>query len=275
MVVYLVYHLVEQGNRFELEDEQRVFLLVTCILYRVFQFVEGAEIVICAFHWGTEGSYRPTDAQKRFGRAAIDAGADIVYGHHPHVLQPIEEYKDGYIFYSLGNFSFGGNHFPRDMDSAILQMEVIRDLEGNVSLGELTIIPVSISSRSGQNNFQPIPYEEGTKEYERTMSKLDGSFTGPDLVVDYSDMRPTEPPTEAPTQPPTEAPDQGGSDATEPGGSGDVTTPPATGGDSGDSGNSGDGGDSGSSGDSGNSGGAGDSGDSGSQTPPPAEGGEG
>jgi hypothetical protein len=62
-----------------------------------------------------------------------------------------------------------------------------------------------------QNNFQPTPYEEGTKEYDRTLSKLDGSFTGPDLVVNYDHLKPTEPPaTEAPagTEPPaaTEAP---------------------------------------------------------------------
>ena len=166
---------------------------------------QGAEIIICAFHWGTEGSYRPTAQQKQLAHAAIDAGADVVYGHHPHVLQPIEEYGDGYIFYSLGNFSFGGNHFPRDMDSAILQLEVVRDENGKVSLGELIRIPVSISSRAVQNNFQPIPYEEGSKEYDRTLSKLDGSFTGPDLVVNYDNLKPTQPPAET-TPPATDAP---------------------------------------------------------------------
>ena len=157
---------------------------------------QGAELVICAFHWGTEGSYRPTADQKSFARAAIDAGADIVYGHHPHVLQPIEEYKDGYIFYSLGNFSFGGNHFPRDMDSAIIQVELSRDENGKIRMDGLKIIPVCISSMKGQNNFQPTPYEEGTKEYDRTISKLDGTFTGPDLNVNYDHLKPTEPPTE-------------------------------------------------------------------------------
>ncbi len=165
---------------------------------------QGAEVIICAFHWGTEGSYRPTADQKKFARAAIDAGADIVYGHHPHVLQPIEEYGDGYILYSLGNFSFGGNHFPRDMDSALVQLHVIRDEQGKISLDGLTIIPVSISSMAVQNNFQPTPYEEGSAEYDRTLSKLDGSFTGPDLNVNYDHLKPTEPP--ATEHPATEAP---------------------------------------------------------------------
>ncbi|MBE6921890.1 MAG: CapA family protein [Ruminococcaceae bacterium] len=179
---------------------------------------QGAEIVICAFHWGTEGSYRPTAAQKNFGHTAIDAGADVVYGHHPHVLQPIEEYNGGYIFYSLGNFSFGGNHFPRDLDSALVQLTVIRDEKGKISLGELTRIPVSITSMAVQNNFQPTPYEEGTKEYDRTLSKLDGSFTGPDLNVNYDHLKPTEAPTEPPAA--TEAP-AAPTDAPE-------TQPPAT-----------------------------------------------
>ncbi len=168
---------------------------------------QGAEIIICAFHWGTEGSYRPTGDQKNFAHAAIDAGADIVYGHHPHVLQPIEEYKDGVIFYSLGNFSFGGNHFPRDMDSAIIQMQVIRDEDGKVSLGEMTIVPISISSMEGQNNFQPTPYAQGSTEYDRTLTKLDGTFTGPDLNVDYSHLKETEPTQGEETTPPaTQAP---------------------------------------------------------------------
>ena len=69
-------------------------------------------------HWGLEGSYRVTESQKQLGRAAIDAGADIVYGSHPHVLQQIDEYNGGYIVNSLGNWSFGGNTAPRDRDAA-------------------------------------------------------------------------------------------------------------------------------------------------------------
>lgn len=148
---------------------------------------DGAEIVICAMHWGVEGSYRPQGQHETWARMAIDAGADIVYGHHPHVLQRIEEYNGGIIYYSLGNFCFGGNNYPQDLDTAILQQEVIRDLDGSISLGELTIIPASCSSLPVQNNFQPTPYEEGTKEYDRAMSKLDGTFKGYDLTVDYGE----------------------------------------------------------------------------------------
>lgn len=147
---------------------------------------EGAEIVIVAAHWGVEGSYRPNGEQTNFAHNCIEYGADIVYGSHPHVLQKIETYKDKPIFYSMGNFCFGGNHWPPDLDSVILQQEVIRDENGEISLGELRIIPVSCNSlTTGQNNFQPTPCEEGSDRYKRIISKLDGSFKGANLNVDY------------------------------------------------------------------------------------------
>jgi poly-gamma-glutamate synthesis protein (capsule biosynthesis protein) len=147
---------------------------------------EGAELIVVSAHWGAEGSYRAAHTQIDMAHAAIDAGADIVYGHHPHVLQKIEEYNGGIIYYSLGNFVFGGHHWPQDLDSAVLQQEIIRSPEGEISLGELTIIPVSCSTLPAQNDFQPTPYEEGSEKYDRVLSKLDGTFKGRDLIVDYS-----------------------------------------------------------------------------------------
>jgi poly-gamma-glutamate synthesis protein (capsule biosynthesis protein) len=63
-----------------------------------------AELVFVSFHWGNQGEPQPTVYQKALGRKAIDLGADMVIGHHPHVLQPTETYKGKPIFYSLGNF---------------------------------------------------------------------------------------------------------------------------------------------------------------------------
>ena len=143
----------------------------------------GCDLVIFAPHWGVEGSYRPTEAQRELAHAVIDAGADIVWGSHPHVLQPIERYNDGIIFYSMGNFSFGGNGYPRDYDTALLQQEVIRTADGSVTLGELTIVPANVSSVADRNNYQPTPYEPGTKAYDRVLQKLDGTWTGPNLPI--------------------------------------------------------------------------------------------
>ena len=135
----------------------------------------GAEIVVCAFHWGEEQVYEPAQNEIDWGHIAIDAGADIVAGHHPHVLQPVEYYKNGVIFYSLGNFSFGGNANPTDTDSVILQQEVFRGPDGMVNLGSLNVIPVSITSTEGKNDYQPMPLEEGTEAYNRVMEKLFGA----------------------------------------------------------------------------------------------------
>ena len=137
---------------------------------------QGVDLVVVAPHWGGEGFYTPDKSQTEYAYAAIDAGADIVYGAHPHVLQPVEEYNGGIIYYSLGNFVFGGNSNPEDYDTAIFQQEVIRDAEGNVRLGELKVIPCSVSSASSYNNYQPTPYEEGSEEYNRVLAKVGGNW---------------------------------------------------------------------------------------------------
>lgn len=73
-----------------------------------------ADLVVVLIHWGYEYQTIEAPEQRALGRAMIDAGADLVIGHHPHVPQPIEEYGDGYIVYSLGNFVFDQN---RDEDT--------------------------------------------------------------------------------------------------------------------------------------------------------------
>lgn len=67
---------------------------------------ERAERVIVSFHWGGESEKQPKEYQRRLARLSVRAGADVVFGHHPHSIQPIERYRDGIIFYSLGNYFF-------------------------------------------------------------------------------------------------------------------------------------------------------------------------
>ena len=146
----------------------------------------GAEFIVCALHWGIEGSYQVTAGQMQVAHAAIDAGADLIYGSHPHVLQRTEEYGGKYIFYSLGNWSFGGNTAPRDRDTAIIQVSVKRDVDGTLSPEGFTCIPCALSGHDAYNDYQPCPLEPGTEAYDRAMSKLDGSWKGADLSIDYS-----------------------------------------------------------------------------------------
>lgn len=144
---------------------------------------QGVDLIIYAAHWGVEGSYRPHISQTELGHMAIDAGANIVFGSHPHVLQPIEEYGGGVIYYSLGNFSFGGNTAPRDYDTAIVQQEILVNGTGTVTLGERTVVPCSVSSVANFNNYQPTSYEPGSPEYERVLEKLSGTYRGANLPI--------------------------------------------------------------------------------------------
>lgn len=80
-----------------------------------------ADHVIVSFHWGKEGSGTVQPYQRSAAHQAIDAGADVVIGHHPHVLQGIELYKGGIIFYSLGNFTFASKSTTADV-SAIIRL---------------------------------------------------------------------------------------------------------------------------------------------------------
>lgn len=125
---------------------------------------KNCDLLIVSMHWGEEGVYKTSTEQRSVGHAAIDAGADIVIGHHPHVFGGIEEYKGKYIVYSLGNFCFGGNGNPSDKRCLIFQQTFNVDGNGNVSNGGINIIPAAVTGVSGKNNFQPIimPAERGT-----------------------------------------------------------------------------------------------------------------
>ena len=122
---------------------------------------DGAQLIVMIFHWGNETETVPDSNQTTLGRIAIDEGADLVCGHHPHVLQGIETYKGRNIVYSLGNFCFGGNSSPSDMDTMIYQQTFTIDADGVKKDNVTNIIPCSISSAAydGYNNYQPTPAE--------------------------------------------------------------------------------------------------------------------
>ena len=114
----------------------------------------GCVIVIPYFHWGQESKSYPDDTQREIGRYAVDCGADLVLGSHPHVIQTIEYYKDRIIAYSLGNFCFGGNSNPTDKDTFILQTYFnVRD--NNIIDRTYKIIPVTVSSVDYKNDYIP------------------------------------------------------------------------------------------------------------------------
>jgi len=116
----------------------------------------GVDLVVACCHWGIEGDHYPTDYQQNLGHKLIDAGADLVVGNHPHVLQGVEEYNGKIICYSLGNFSFGGNRNPADKNTAVYQ-QTFTFVDG-VLQSDITakIIPSRISGHDSYNDFQPM-----------------------------------------------------------------------------------------------------------------------
>lgn len=105
------------------------------------------DFTVVSFHWGAEKRQTPKDYQIYFAHLAIDSGADLVLGHHPHVLQGLELYKNRLIAYSLGNFAFG-SYSQHAVDSIILQVNLWRG-----GLLYARCLPINVDNR--QVEFQP------------------------------------------------------------------------------------------------------------------------
>lgn len=93
---------------------------------KIFEARGRADIVVVSLHWGEEYAKSPNAFQKQFARELIDAGADLIIGHHPHVIQKYERYKNGWIFYSLGNFVFDQGFSEETMRGLMVKV-LLRD----------------------------------------------------------------------------------------------------------------------------------------------------
>jgi len=111
---------------------------------------EQADIVVASFHFGEEYQKTPNEYQKRVVRLAIDNGADIVIGHHPHIVQTVENYKEGWIAYSLGNFVFDQPFSEETMSGALAEVTI-----SNKKISDFKLVPVKINK-----DYQPEIVEE-------------------------------------------------------------------------------------------------------------------
>lgn len=118
---------------------------------------QGCTFVIASVHWGKETSYNLNSEQKKGGKKLIDMGADMVYGHGSHTVQPFEIYKGKLIFYSLANFTFGANAAPKDDDTVVVQVTFQVDENGACIPAELTAIPYKMHK---DKDFRPYPIED-------------------------------------------------------------------------------------------------------------------
>ena len=140
---------------------------------------QDVEAIILSFHWGIEYDYDQSSIQTYLAHYAIDNGVDLVLGHHPHVLQGIELYKNKYIVYSLSNFSFGGNKNSRDKDSMIFQMKMIFSNK-TLTNTNISVLPVRISTYDNRNDYRPRLVEG--EEKIRILKKIQTYSVGVNLI---------------------------------------------------------------------------------------------
>jgi poly-gamma-glutamate synthesis protein (capsule biosynthesis protein) len=130
-------------------------------------WADGAEVIVAYFHDGIEREYAPSSSQIAAAHTAIDYGASAVIMSHPHVIQGVEYYNDGFIAYSLGNFCYGGHTNPADKDSMVVQLEFTRTAESITC--EPQIIPCSLTSTPETNDYRPriLDGEEATRVLDK------------------------------------------------------------------------------------------------------------
>lgn len=119
------------------------------------------DFIILSAHWGDEFFPLPTKKQIQLGHKFIDLGVDLVIGHHPHVIQPVEYYNGGYIFYSLGNFIFDQMNVEA-REGLMLKADI-----GRSGIQHLSLIPIVIK------NMRPnIAEGENFKRIDRKLQKM-------------------------------------------------------------------------------------------------------
>ena len=139
---------------------------------------EKADVVVVYMHWGVERNDQPEPYQREMGRAFIDAGADLVVGCHPHVLQGFEPYKGRWIAYSLGNFVFTTTGLSKTQETGVLVAECEKS-----GACALRFHPMFA------DKFQPAPMEPeaARKLLERIESVSFGAVIGPDGTITASE----------------------------------------------------------------------------------------
>ena len=141
------------------------------------------DIIVASFHWGAEKAIKANSDQIVLAHNAVDMGADLVIGHHPHVLQGIEKYKGKYIVYSLGNFCFGGNKSPGDVDTMIFS-QTFTFRNGTLTSDEnVWAYPCYVSSEAGRNNYRPVPASaDDLKRIIKKISSRSSDYEGVENV---------------------------------------------------------------------------------------------
>lgn len=167
---FLGYNLCNDGEKSEYVD----------IFSEVKRSKELVDIIVVSLHWGWgyEHMSYPSPEQITLGRMLIDSGVDVVLGHHPHVIQPIELYKNKVIAYSLGNFIFD---MWREETKKSFILEILISSNNNFLVN---IVPIE------HNNFKiKINYDDFKKENDLIVERLDNIMSNKDYRIEANKMR--------------------------------------------------------------------------------------
>jgi poly-gamma-glutamate synthesis protein (capsule biosynthesis protein) len=154
------------------EDVKRLTQSITDLKTRT-------DFVVVTMHAGTEYTREPNQQQTDFAHAAIDAGADLIIGAHPHWVQTIEQYKNKYIFYSLGNFIFDQEWSPETKAGLAVKVSLTKPQTNNlenritpVKLKQLELTPITLENFSTPRLATPVEAEKLLKAINQPSSKL-------------------------------------------------------------------------------------------------------
>lgn len=165
--------LTESTNGLSLPDDTEVILVLASeesrIQQRIAQAKEKADIVVVNAHWGNEYTHEPTENQRQLAEKMASWGADVIIGHHPHVIQPVEyiENADGrrtLVAYSLGNFISAQNRGPR-MLGGMLNFEIVKNnTTGEIAFENVKFSGVVTHYGYGSSNIRVYPLADYTEE---------------------------------------------------------------------------------------------------------------
>lgn len=137
----------------------------------------GCDVIVACMHGGVEYDTRHDMHQENLANALVSYGADLVVGHHPHVLQGVRVHNGVTTLWSLGNFSFGGNSKVRSMNSVIAQVTFSFDQDNNYLGHQLNLIPAHMSGTTEYNNYQPVTVNGAAADQVIAAIQEDTPFT--------------------------------------------------------------------------------------------------
>ena len=149
---------------------------------------ELADFTMVCLHWGNEYQTKASNNQKMWSNFFLERGVDLIIGTHPHVIQPVEWYEDedGHrmlVYYSIGNFinstADSGRGIGKRVVGAMAEVEIIRDENGNVVIGDYGVTPLVTQIMAGPGNITTYKLEDYNQELADTnqMSWKDPNFS--------------------------------------------------------------------------------------------------